>query len=156
MIALLILSQCFATFQLPLKCFHFCMSFPPPAIFPCSLPLLAHLYPPSLPHTFLSLTPSFSSFSMFLSSFSSCYGNTSLPLTSLSLFPRAYLGVIWRMGLQYRGQGTWCSGCHCHGDLHHDAGPGATHPAEVKLPRDTWQKGLQHRPLQGNTEVSQR
>lgn len=59
------------------------------------------------------------------------------------------------MGLQHRGQGTWCSGCHCYGDLHHDAGPGATHPAKVKLPRNTWQKELQYWPLQGNPEVSQ-
>lgn len=67
MITLLILSQCFATFQPPLKCFHFCISFPPRAIFHRTLPLLPYLYPPSLSHTFLSLSPSFSSFYIFLS-----------------------------------------------------------------------------------------
>lgn len=74
---------------------------------------------------------------------------------SISLSSRAHLSVIWRMGLQHRGQGTRCSGCYCHGDLYHDAGPGATHLDKVKLPWDTWQEELQHRPLQGNTEVSQ-
>lgn len=157
--ALLILSQCFAIFKPPLKRFHLYI-FPPPAIFHCTLPLPAYLYPPYLSHTFLSLSPSFSSFYFFL--FFPLW-KCNLPLTSLHLslslslfvFPRAYLSVIWRMGLQHRGQGTWCSGCHCYGDLHHDAGPGATHPAKVKLPRNTWQKELQYWPLQGNPEVSQ-
>lgn len=53
----------FATFHPSLKCFHFCFSFPPLAIFHCTLP--AYLYPPSLPHTFLSLCPFFSSFSIY-------------------------------------------------------------------------------------------
>lgn len=75
-------------------------------------------------------------------------------LCSLTISHRAYLSVIWRMGLQHRGQGTWCSGCHCYSNLYHDTGSRATHHAEVKLPRDTWQEELKHRPLQGNTEVS--
>ncbi len=161
MITFLILSQCYATFQPPLKCFHFCISLLPPAVFHCTLS--AYLCPPSFPHFFsVSLPLLF----MFPPYFFPCllllpmeihlflHLTPSLSL-SLSVLPRAYLCVIWRMGLQHRGQGTWCSGCHCYGDLHHDAWPRATHPAKVKLPWDTWQKKLQHRPLQGNTQVSQ-
>lgn len=67
---------------------------------------------------------------------------------------RADLSVIWRMGLQHRGQSAWCSGRDCYSNFHHDLGPRATHPAKVKLPGDTWQKELKPRTLQGNTEVS--
>lgn len=80
--------------------------------------------------------------------------HTWLSPISIAVFPRPYFCVIWWMGLQYWGQGAWCGGYHCHGNLHHDAGPGTTHLAEIKLPRDTWQKKLQHWSLQGNTEVS--
>lgn len=115
-----------------------------------------YLYPPCL--TFLPLSLfALSLFHLFTSLFSSLHVNSPLHhslFLSLSVSPRAYLSVVWRMGLQHRGQGTWCSSCHRHGNLHHDAGSGATHPAEVELPRDTWQKELQHWPLQGNPEVS--
>lgn len=58
----------FATFQPPLKCFHFGLSFPPLAIFHCTLPLHAHLYTPSLSHAFLSVSlslPPFHHYSYF-------------------------------------------------------------------------------------------
>lgn len=128
MIAILILSQCFCHFSSSSKMLSFLYIPPPQGYF------------------------SFHIFAMEIYAFVSPH-SLSLSL-SLSVFPRAYLGVIWRMGLQHRGQGTWCSGCHCHGNLHHDTGPGATHYAKVKLPRDTWQKEFQYWPLQRNTEVS--
>lgn len=110
------------------------------------------LHPPSLSSrcsVSLSLSPSLPLCISFI-----------LPFLSprLSAFPplRAYLCVIWRMGLQHRGQGAWCSECHCHSHLDHEGGPSATRPAQVKLPRDTWQKSLQHGILQRNLEVSQR
>lgn len=59
------------------------------------------------------------------------------------------------MGLQHRGQGARRSGCYSHSYLYNDTGPRATHADEVQLPRHAGQEGLQHRPLQGNPQVSQ-
>lgn len=134
------------------SCFPFHSTYFMPVLL--CLPFLSHTSPSKLSIFFFFLCFFFSP----LWKCSPFFTSTSLSLHfrfNLSIvFPRAYLSVIWRMGLQHRGQGAWCSGCHCYSNLHHDSGPGATHPAEVKLPWDTRQKGLQHRPFQGNPKVS--
>lgn len=134
----------FVSFFSPsLKCFYFCISCTLWLIFTalCS-PVFLILLSLCLPFIFL--------FSLSLSIHSFLSPHFSL-FCSLTISPRDYLSVIWRMGLQHRGQGTRCSGCHCYSNLYHDTGSRATHHAEVKLPRDTWQEELKHRTLQGNT-----
>lgn len=144
MITLLSLVWVFCHFSAPSKMLSFLYIFSPSGYFSLHS-ASASLFVSSL--SFSHFSASLPLLFIFLHSFFyfSFFPLSMHPLLSphsISPFPRAYLGVIWRMGLQHRGQGTWCSSCHCHGDLHHDAGPGSAHSAEVELPRDAWQKEL--------------
>lgn len=78
-----------------------------------------------------------------------------LPSDSLSLLisPRSALGVLWWVGLRPRGSSSRRCGHHHHGNIHHDDGPGTSHPAEVRMPRSSWQEDSHLRQPQWSAQV---
>lgn len=83
------------------------------------------------------------------------------PVTLLSLLvlfrptpPRFALRVLRRVGLQPGGPRSRRRGDHHHGDLHHDDGPRASHPAKVRVPRSSRQEDSHLRQPQRSAQVS--
>lgn len=72
---------------------------------------------------------------------------------SFLISPRSAISVLRRVGLWPRGSSAWWCGHNHHGNVHHDDGPGTSHPAEVRMPRSSWQEDSHLRQPQRSAQV---
>lgn len=139
---------------LSLCCFTFPHAIHSPLSFSCltyPTPLNSSPFTSLFPLTRLSLSISPS---LLLSFF---FPNLLWSLSFLILLcsSRSALRVLWRVGLRPRGPCSRRRGDHHYGNLHNDDGPRTSHPAEVWVPRSSWQEDPYLRQPQRSAQVSE-